>query len=487
MKRRLWTLCALGLGACARLPAGQIVNTRDLAEADSRPAITVVQELGGADIMVPGNIAGVPGDGVAVVGEGLWIQGTAFGRQPTVLIGGLPAFVQARTADAGIVVRVPPGVGTGPQTLQVRTRAGVAEVPLNVRRFAAAWTNDGALQWLAMPVAGKAPAPVVASSPSVTKLAFSSDGRAAYSVDAAARRLTVFDVTTQKGPASAFALELEGTPVLALAAAADAPVLAIVRAHDVMVLRTSSAVRPPRGRPRALPDDIAEALAGQPVVAAVSPDGRFLALPLDRGNRVVLLSLQNSDAAPVVASVVVDPSVRAPSLIDLGFSVEGDTLWVASGARAGSESLGVRPTRVQALTVQSVGDGVKLTLGKSYSLPAGEPTTLGVSRTRPLPSGAAIRRPPQLAQVMVAALTAEGTQLFAVGAEGPVSVSSAPGRMTDVLIEPLGQVALASVVPPEGGVKLHWLRADGRQAEASNGVLFPTSVQAKTCTIEVQP
>lgn len=487
MRKTFGALLGLSLGACAHTPAGEIVNTRDLAEASSRPVIAAVQELGGGDVMVPGLVSPVAGDRIAVVGEGLWIQGSAFGRQPTVLMGGLPAFVQARTADAGIVVRVPAGIATGTQTLQVRTRAGVAEVPLNVRRYAAAWTEEGALQWLAMPVGGNAPVRVSAAAPAVTRLAFSSDGRAAYSVDASAKRLTVFDVTTQNGPAPAFAIELEGTPVLALATAADAPVLAILRAQDVMVLRTLSAVRPPRSRPQPWPAEITEALASQPVVAAVSPDGRYLALAFDRGNRVVLLSLQGGDGVKVVASVTVDASVRAPSLIDLGFSVQGDALWVASGPRTGGESLGVLPTRVQSIAVRSDGRSVTLRLGNVYELPAGLPTTLGVSRTRPLTSGAAIRRPPALAQVMVAAQSGDEAQLFAVGAEGPVAVSSAHGRISDVLIEPLGQLALASVIDPSGGVKLQWLRADGREADAASDVLFPASAHAKSCALEVQP
>jgi hypothetical protein len=87
----------------------------------------------------------------------------------------------------------------------------------------------------------------------------------------------------------------------------------------------------------------------------------------------------------------------------------------------------------------------------------------------------------------VAAVASEGAQLFAVGVEGPARVSSAMGRISDVLIEPLGQLALASVVQADGAVKLQWLRADGREGDIASEMLFPASAHTNTCGIEVQP
>jgi len=490
---------SLGLvGACAHAPAGEIVEARDLDEAESAPAITHIAELGGSDVVVPGRVGAGVGDQIAVVGEGLWIQGRAFGRQPTVLIAGLPAYVQARTADAGIVVRVPTGVPIGKQTLQVRTRAGLAEAVLNVRRYAAAWNNEGALHWVAAPSPTSAAA-VVASknaAPPVAKLAFSSDGRAAYTVDPAAKHLNVFDVTAQGGPQVAFSLELEGTPVLALETAAAAPVLAVVRSKDVLVFETTSAIRPPRGRPRALPEDIVMALqtantSGVPIAAALSPDGRYLALTIESENRVVLLSLTDRDQAKVVASVVVDASVRAPSIFDLGFSVEGGILWALCGPRAAAESQGSRPTVMVALKLSKEASGIRLAISHRSELAAGVPWALGVSRSRPLPSGAAIRRPPQMAQVMLAAAGQGADEsaalIIAVGAEGPSTVSAVAGHVTDLLIEPMGQFALSSVLNSEGAVNLLWLRADGREAETQSMSLWPSSAHVKAAWLDVQP
>jgi hypothetical protein len=386
----------------------------------------------------------------------------------------------------------------GKQTLQVRTRAGLAEAQLNVRRYAAAWNDRGALQWFAAPSPTTAAALVdsKSSAPPVGKLAFSSDGRAAYTVDLAAKHLNVFDVTAQGGPQVAFTLELEGTPVLAVETAAAAPVLAVVRSKDVLLFETTSAIRPPRGRPRALPDDIAVALqsaakSGFPIAAAVSTDGRYLALTIESENRVVLLSLTDRDQAKVVASVVVDESVRAPSIFDLGFSVEGGTLWALCGPRAAVEPRGPRETVVVALKVNRDAKGVRLAVGARTELAAGVPWALGVSRSRPLPSGAAIRRPPQMAQVMVAAAgqgaDANAAQILAVGADGPSNVSAVAGHVTDLLIEPMGQFALSSLLNGEGAVNLMWLRADGRQVEPQSISLWPASAHVKSTSIDVQP
>jgi hypothetical protein len=486
------------LVACAHSAPGEIVEARDIDEAESAPVITHVVELGGADVVVPGRVGVGAGDQVAVVGEGLWIQGRAFGRQPTVLIAGLPTFVHARTADGGIVVRVPVGVAIGKQPLQVRTRAGVADIGLNVRRYAAAWNDAGTLQWMAAPSPTSA-AVVVASKtqpPSVAKLAFSSDGRAAYALDPLAKHLNVFDVTAQGGPQVAFALELEGTPVLALETAAAAPVLAVVRSEDVLVLETTSAIRPPRSRPRALPQEIVSALQtastkGFPIAAAVSPDGRYLALTVEGENRVVLLSLTDRDNAKIVASVVVDASVRAPAILDLGFSVEVGTLWALCGPRAAGQSRGPIQTIVVALKLSKDTTGVHVAVGPRTELAAGVPWSLGVSRSRPLPSGASIRRPPQLAQVMVAAAgqggEANSAQIFAVGADGPSQVSAMVGQVTDLLIEPMGQFALSAAINGEGATILSWMRADGREAESQAINLWPSSAHVKFTSIDVQP
>lgn len=487
----------LWVAACAHAPAGEIVEPRDLDEASAAPVITQVQELGGADVVVPGVVRAGAGDQIAVVGEGLWIQGRAFGRQPTVLVAGLPAFVQARTADAGIVVRVPPGVPAGKQVLRVSTRGGASEVSLNVRRYAAAWNNHGALNWVTTPTV-HAPAVVSAakgSAPAVAKLVFSSDGRAAYAVDPSSRHLSVYDVTTQGGPLVAFTIELEGTPVVGLATAAAAPVLVVLRTNDVIVLSTTSAIRPPRSRPRTLPENIAKAVQEAaskqlPVAAAVSPDGRFLALAMPNESRVVLLTLADREHAKVVANVVVDASVRAPPVLDLGFSGLGDTLWALSGPRGISDSTGPLPTQVLAMKFRHDAGSPRLVVDKTLDLAAGAPFALGVSRSQPLPSGAAIRRPPMLAQVMVAAAgqgDAAQSQLVAVGLQGPAIGAPIQGHATDVLIEPQGQFAMAPVIDLEGAVNLLSIRVDGRAADAQTTPLWPSSQHVGACAVEVQP
>lgn len=487
----LWAAMAAG---CAHESPFEIVGAaqvRELAEATSAPVITDIVDLGGVDVPARGQIRPSGRDGVAVVGEGLWLRGQGFGRQPTVYVAGAVAEVLARTADGGIVVRVPPGTSAGSQTLRVRTLAGQTEAPLTVRRYAVAWNNLGQSRWLDASDDGRGPS-AMAQKPSVTlpaisRLAFSSDARAAYVLGPDARELSVIDVAAVGGPGKVFALELEGKPVWALKAAALAPILVVLREDDVMVLRTEQAARPPRSRPRPLPVEVQKR---EPIAAAVSPDGRHLAIAVAQGNQVALLSLSDRAPLPIEAWLTIDDGMRAPPIRDLGFAIEGNVLWVLSGPLINEPTSGALPTTLSRLTVQTSGKRSTLALHEKHQLPdAGVPTALGVSRTRPLPSGAAIRRPPSLAHVLVGAQTHEGKEggLFAMGAAGALLVSPVEGRATDVLIEPQGHWAFSTVVSSTGASSLLWLRADGRAATPNTMPLWDQDAAVTACWVEVQP
>ncbi len=494
MRAWMWLVVGAAMAtACAHESPFEIVGVaqvRELAEATHAPEIADVIDLGGVDVPARGRIRPSGRDGVAVVGEGLWVRGQGFGRQPTVYVAGAVALVLARTADGGIVVRVPPGTLAGKQTLRVRTLAGQAQVPLNVRRYAVAWNNLGQSRWLDASDEGRGPSALAqrhsVTLPAISRLAFSSDARAAYVLGSDARELSVIDVAADGGPDKVFALELEGKPVWALKAAALAPVLVVLRQDDVMVLSTVQAARPPRSRPRPLP---AEVQKRQPIAAAVSPDGRHLAVAVAQGNQVALLSLSERSALPIEAWLTIDDGMRAPPIRDLGFAMEGNVLWVLSGPLINEPNSGAMPTTLSRLTVQHSGARPTLKLHETHQLAdAGVPTALGVSRTRPLPSGAAIRRPPSLARVLVGAQTREGKAggLFAIGESGAMLVTPVEGRATDLLIEPQGHWAFSAVVSSTGASHLLWLRADGREATPQTLALWDEST-VTTCWVEVQP
>ena len=168
-------------------------------------------------------------DGVAVIGETLWIRGRAFGRQPAVTVGGRPAAVLARTRDGGIVVRVPPATPSGSQPVVVSNEVGRGERPIAVRRYAAVLApGAGEIGWAELGADG----PIAAGATAVRGarwLALSSDGRAAYLAEASRSIVHVVEMPAPGGPKVVYRLDLGNEPIVALAAAGRAPVLAVVR------------------------------------------------------------------------------------------------------------------------------------------------------------------------------------------------------------------------------------------------------------------
>lgn len=485
-----WVLAGLlAWTACAHQPPGSVVGARELPEAHAGPRLDQVVELGGGEVPAEGAVQAREGDGVAVVGEGLWLRGQGFGRQPTVFVGGVAAPVLVRTADGGIVVRVPPGAPTGAQPLEVRTRAGRTEATLTVRRFLAAGDGAGALRWFAAGAEGQGARPLPeAASPSlppVRRLAFSSDGRAAYVVGPEARLLSVMDMAAPGGPQVQHSLELEGKPVRFLLAASQAPVLVLVRDDDVLVFNTVQAARPPRSRPRPLP---AEVRSDRPVAAAVSPDGRWLALALDRDSRVLLLSLQDRTQVLPQAARRLTEGVRVETVHDLAFGQDGQSLWLL--LQGATRTAGGAAPRVVRWDLTLEADGPQLAPGRVQDLvDASVPTALGVSRTRPLPSGAAIRRPPSAAQVLVGARLVDGrAAVYALDPSGAQRVPQMSGVAHAVAFEPLGHWAYLAMRDEDRGWTLAVVRADRRGEPAGLHPLWPGKDDTgQTPWLEVQP
>ena len=297
-------LLTLAFAACAG-PNHEIVEDRfDLAETSSSPEVTEVVDVGGGDVVMSGNLGMQNPDGVAVIGETLWIRGRAFGRQPAVTVGGRPAAVLARTRDGGIVVRVPPATPSGSQPVVVSNEVGRGERPIAVRRYAAVLApGSGEIGWADVGAEG----PIAAGATAVRGarwLALSSDGRAAYLAEASRSTVQVVEMPAPGGPKVVYRLDLGNDPIVALAAAGRAPMLAVVREKDVMLLDTSSPLRPARSTPRALPPEIVQAHV---VAADLSPDGKLLAVATADGNRVALLDLVPRGRAAVAGELAIVP------------------------------------------------------------------------------------------------------------------------------------------------------------------------------------
>jgi hypothetical protein len=439
-------------------------------------------------------VAAAAADGVAVVGETLWIHGRSFGRQPSVIVGGRPAAVLARTRDGGILVRVPPLTPSGTQPLVVANDVGRGEKTITVRRYAATLSGDaGKLAWAELTADGPVAASVMPAA-GRRLLAMSPDGRAAYLAAADRSIVDVVDVAANGAPKVVYTLDIDKQPVLVLAAAARAWTVALVRAKDVMLLDVTSALRPARSTLRPLPPEIRDVRI---VSADLSPDGKTLAIATDEGNKVTLLDVSARGQATTLTSLSVAPDARESIIADVAFSPLGDTLWITTGDTERSRPSGPQLTQVHAARLENG----TLNLARTVAIrEAGGPDRLSTGRTIPLASGSAIRLPPERATVFVAAAAREGEAgaapngvVFRVGAEdAATAMLSEAGRFGQPDLSPDGRWLLTSLIAADGSVRLFAARADARPgAPRAVPLLGPTAKPAgrdhQLPSVRVQP
>src|SRR5262245_63736026 len=110
IKRSLAFLFVVAAVGCGGGLWPEIISSRDVGRAGGAPSVSRVRDLGNLENLPDvGSISGIETDGVFVVGEHVLIEGSDFGKLPTVLIGGRPAGVLARTNGDGIITRIPDG------------------------------------------------------------------------------------------------------------------------------------------------------------------------------------------------------------------------------------------------------------------------------------------------------------------------------------------------------------------------------------------
>ena len=394
-------LLALVVAGCVG-PNHEIIEDRfDLTEASGTPEITDVVDVGGGDVALTGNLAMQASDGVAVIGETLWIRGRGFGRQPAVLVGGRPATVLGRTRDGGIAVRVPAATPSGTQAVVVSNEIGRGERPIAVRRYVAVLApGAGHMAWAELGVDG----PIAAGRlpvPGARWLAMSADGRAAYVAQASKSVLDVVELPSPGAPKIVYQLDLGGGPPVAVAAAGRTQVLAVVRADDVVVVDTTSPLRPTRSTPRPLPKDVRLAKI---VAADSSPTASCWRSPPLRATASCCWTWCGAGALRGRRDHVL-PDVRQSTLVDVAFSPTGDTLWVLSGDTARSRPAGPQPTELRAIRLGASPESLaNLDIARVVRIEgAMDPARMTLGRALPLASGAAIRLPPERTTVFFSA------------------------------------------------------------------------------------
>ena len=257
--------------------------------------------------------------------------------------------------------------------------------------------------------------------------------------------------------------------MLALAAAARAPVLAVVRANEVVLVDTSSPLHPARSAPRALPQAVRDAKIA---AADISPDGKLLAIATEAGNQVVMLDLGPAGQAPVASALPIAPEIRESILCDVAFAPAGDTLWVLSGDTPRSAVVGPEPTQLRAVRVASDSQTlVRLTAARLVEI--GDGRRAGARRRRPRVAAGERRSDPLAAgtqhRVLRGRRAARGAAAGSSGCDSEDAATvivASPARVGRPDISPEGRWLLAPAASPDGAVRVLAAAIDGRPAPA---------------------
>lgn len=383
---------------------------------EGTPHIRRVRDLGSVHIGQAGPLL-AESDGVITMGELLLIEGSGFGKQPTVGIAGHPAELRWRTAGGGIVVQVPSGSAAGEQALWVEAGGRRAQTTVTLQRLGVILDARRGLLHTVRIGGESGPSPSVQTVgqplplPGAHALALSSDGAAAYVLarSGAVDQIAIIDLTAPQGPRVHDTRPLRHA-AHSLLAAERAPTLLAVGASAATVWDIREPRRPAPWRPADLPDTARAART-----AALDPSGTLLALAGEENNQVLLLDIKpgRTEVKPrPVGQVDVLPAVKQPLLRSLRFASDGETLWVTSGDSAASRTLGHQPTRVIAVDVgaEDSGSGERLlAVHKTIDLrDAGAPVQLSLGRAAPVAAGTTIRTPPEKTSLFFTAVSPAG-------------------------------------------------------------------------------
>jgi len=350
-------LVALGCGGSAT----QIVPTSQIGEAAGKPVIKRIVDLG--DISVPdkGALPTGDSDGVYVVGELLLIQGSMFGRQPTIMIGSRPADPIARMGDGAIITRIPPGVSTGKVKVRVSHRAGASEKHIKVRRYHFVVQPNAPTVHVLRVAAGREPTRQAGLGIANAKgAAITGNGQTGlFAVDDGGGKpwIGVVAVTASGGPKLVHHTKLQMKNASSILMARRAKIAAVMGKRSMTLLDLSTARNPAPYDAWTLPKNV-EA----PVAAAMHPNGKLIVLLLPTSNELIGIDISMPTQPKVTKRLGLFPTERVPVVRDLKFTPKGDELWVLSGDTDLSLVAGNHPSKLTAVTVEGTTFKVRRTV-----------------------------------------------------------------------------------------------------------------------------
>jgi hypothetical protein len=392
-----------------------IVPPDAIASSGSAPRVTFLQDLGIGSLEGVTRIPSGTGDGTATIGELVHVSGDDFGRQVRVTVAGQPAELVARTAEGGLVIRIPWGTRTGTQRIEVINSHGKGGFPIVVTRFALG-SVPSRDELHVLELSGSTVRPLRGPPiriPNASSIRYAGDGRIAYiaGIDTGGGlAVSVVEMVGRGGPRLLSSLPIPGGSWVSLTASEHAPRAAAISDTHVVLIDTK-VPQHPEARPFVLPDPWREDL----VDAEIDPDGKLLAVLQSRGNRIGLFSLSSSDRLTLLGSVQVLPKVNAPLVWAMQFSSDGHTLWVVSGDNERSIAGGNHPLRLTAIRIDFEEKGSSrrfgiLSVWQTLELPhRAAPVGLVVTRGQPLATGETVSVPPKNSAVF---LTVEDSKLL---------------------------------------------------------------------------
>ncbi len=433
MKRMLSISLVVAAVGCGGGGWPHVVNVKEISAASGGPSVSRVVDLGDIPQM-PAEGQALPkdgGDGTFVVGEFVLISGGDFGKLPTVLIGGRPMEVIARTSDGGLVSRIPPGVAAGKVTVEVSNPSGRGVKEIDVHRYGLVTQGDADRVHVIDVTANDASVAGLAAAVDAPRgVRTSADGMLAFVASAAKQDpakggLSVLALASPHGPKVVFDIATGVPNPLALAVAESAPVLAVVGDRTAQLFLLSEQRHPSPYETFTLPDEIANAGV---VSADLTPDGTILLILVAEGNKLYAYDIDTPEKPTIVATLEILPGERLPLAADVRVSSDGKYAWVLTGDSAKSVAAGKQPTRLVTVSIgagdERLGPGAKAfrITHTADVVGATAPVRLAIARNAAEAAGTAIR---DTAAEIAIFVTGVNAALLGLGAD--------PAKSADVL------------------------------------------------------
>jgi hypothetical protein len=384
--------------ACGGPGPRDIVALEDVPGGNDAPKIARVTDLGDlAALPATGALPAPDSDNRFVIGELVLIEGSGFGKLPTVKVGGAPLDIAARTGNGGVIGRIPAGIDSGAAEVSIASGGGRDATTIEVVRHGLLVDRTTGNVHVIAFGAGEVAIRGSFAMPGAVAAAFSPGGAVGYVAanpgGSATATIHVIALSAAGGPKLLRQRHLPIPQVTAIAVARNAPLGAVAGSGKLVVLDLSVPRGPTPGSPFPLVGD-ASALAVHPKGARA-----VVLSPLD--NHMTPIDLTRPAAPKVEQPVDLIPGEREPMAIDLEFAPGGDEVWAVCGDRKDSVAGGTHPTR---LVVVSWETGTPRVLRAAELSAAGAPLAVAVGQIESVGSATAIRSTRKRAPIVVASV-----------------------------------------------------------------------------------